>query len=530
MKRSWTVLRAALISWWSALGVVLIGVAALTGCNDYGNTFQAPTGASVDFIAPSQASAGGPAFTLTVTSQSGGFVGPSASSTTCTSSINGGAQTVIQWNGKTLPTCFVSASQVTATVPASLIAKPGVDFVNTLQPHSGAGTNGLSNTISFLVNPAANPVPAITSISPSTAAAGSASFTLSVNGSSFLPSSNAGGSQVHWNAGPTQSSLPIVNITSTQIQATVDSSLLVNSTGQPVTATITVYNPPAPPGGSGGNVPTGGGGGGGTSPNGLPFTITPAGTGGASMARSAVEETPAISIDGRYVAYSAEQSDHTQVFVRDTCEGAAPGCQPRTLLLSAGSDGTAGNDDSRSPSISGDGRYVAFSSAATNLVSGAPAGRQVYLRDTCFGAASSSCTPSTQLVSTDAEGALVGTESILPSVSSTGRFVAFLAVTPAHNAGKSSAQTKPAAAATNSGYRQVFVRDTCLGASSCTPKTTRISLQPGDTSSSEARPAGPALSGSSARVALSDAGAATLFTRSVAVDDRVFLALTSNPH
>jgi hypothetical protein len=325
--------------------------------------------------------------------------------------------------------------------------------------------------------------------------------------------------------------LSIVNITPTQIQATVDSSLLVNSTGQPVTAIITVYNPPAPPGNNGGNVPTGGGGGGGTSPNGLPFTITPAGTSGASMARSAAEETPAISMDGRYVAYSAEQNEHTQVFVRDTCEGAAPGCQSRTLLLSAASDGTAGNDDSRSPSISSDGRYVAFSSAATNLVSGAPAGRQVYQRDTCFGGSPSSCTPSTQLVSTDAEGALVGTESILPSVSSTGRFVAFLAVTSAHDTTKNAAQTKSGAASTNSGYRQVFVRDTCLGASGCTPKTTRISLQPGDTSSSsETKPAGPALSGSSARVALSDVGAATLFTRSVAVDDRVFVALTSNPH
>ena len=36
--------------------------------------------------------------------------------------------------------------------------------------------------------------------------------------------------------------------------------------------------------------------------------------------------------------------------------------------------------------MSSDGRYIAFSSAATNIASGAPAGRQVYLRDTCFGA------------------------------------------------------------------------------------------------------------------------------------------------
>jgi hypothetical protein len=514
MRRSWTVLCRALIRSGAAVGVALAAMVALSGCNDYGNTFQAPTGASVDFIAPSQASAGGAAFTLTVTSQSGGFV----------------TQTVVQWNGKTIPSTYVSATQVTATVAASLIAKPGIAFVNTLQPHSGAGTNGLSNTISFVINPPANPVPAITSLSPNTAAAGSPSLTLSVNGSSFLPTSDpSGGSQVHWNLGATQSTLPIVNITSSQIQATVDASLLVNSTSQPATAIVTVYNPPAPPTSSGGNVPSGSGGGGGTSPNGLQFAITPAGTSGASMTRGVAEETPAVSMDGRYVAYSAEQIDHTQVFVRDTCEGGPAGCQSRTVLISAVADGTAGNDDSRSPSMSADGRYVAFSSAAANLVGGAPAGRQVYLRDTCFGAASASCIPSTQLVSTDAEGRLVGTESILPSVSASGRFIAFLTVTPPHNtANQSAAQTKSSGSGTNSGYRQVFVRDTCLGASNCKPKTTRISLQPGDTSSTDATPAGPALSGGSARVAVSGAASATLFTRSVAVDDRVFLALTGN--
>ncbi len=137
-----------------------------------------------------------------------------------------------------------------------------------------------------------------------------------------------------------------------------------------------------------------------------------------------------------------------------------------------------------------------------------------------------------QLGSADSEGALVGTESILPSVSASGRFVAFLAVTPSHNASsaKAAAQPKSSAAAVegaNSGYRQVFVRDTCLGAPNCTPKTTRISLQPGDTTSGIAKPAGPALTGSASRVALSGANAATVFTRSVAVDDRVFLALTA---
>src|SRR5262249_51813923 len=167
----------------------------------------------------------------------------------------------------------------------------------------------------------------------------------------------------------------------------------------------------------------------------------------------------------------------------DTCLGATSACQPRTQLVSAASDGSAADDDSRSPSMSADGRYVAFSSAAGNLAANTPGGRQVYLRDTCVGA-DSSCKPATTLVSVDAEGALVGSESILPSLSASGRFVAFLAVKPSTDSAHAAAKS----GSPNSGLRQVFVRDTCLGAANCTPRTTRISLLPGDGSS--AKPAG----------------------------------------
>ena len=173
---------------------------------------------------------------------------------------------------------------------------------------------------------------------------------------------------------------------------------------------------------------------------------------------------------------------------------------------------------------------MAFSSAAANLVSESTTGRQVYLRDTCFGV-TASCTPSTQIISTDPNGSLVGTESILPSVSSSGRFVAFLAVTPSLAAPTSAAPNKSVSgtSTSNSGLRQVFVRDTCLGAANCIPQTTRISLQPGDGSGTgTTQPAGPAISGSADHVALAGGNAATLFTRSIAVDDNVFLALTKN--
>src|SRR5260370_7932060 len=108
-----------------------------------------------------------------------------------------------------------------------------------------------------------------------------------------------------------------------------------------------------------------------------------------------------------------------------------------------------------------DGRYVACSSAATNLVENAPPGRQIYLRDTCAGA-DESCKPSTQLISTDSNGALVGTESILPSVSASGRFVAFIAATPSHSSNQPSAHLKSPATGNHTTYPPLSTPDACL--------------------------------------------------------------------
>lgn len=496
--------------------ILLVAFFVGAGCNDYGNTFQTNTGAVISTLSPSTVSAGGPDFTITVNGS--GFV----------------AKTVVQWNGSTLSSTAVTDTNgnvlyMTATVPATLTTKAGTSFVNTLNPHSGKQDNGLSNTLAFIINPPPNPVPVVSSISPAIAAPGSATLTLTIAGSNFLPSSDpSGGSAVHWNNGATQFTLPATNITATQIQATVDASLL---TAQGC-AVVSVFNPPSPASGSSGSgLPGNPGGGGGTSANTPTFTIStdpnfcPAPAGAtkvsASTSQSVAEESPSVSSDGRYVTYTAVQNGVSQVFLRDTCTGADSSCQPKTSLLSA-EDGTEGNADSHAPSISSDGRYVAFSSAATNLVSSTPAGRQIFLRDTCAGAPSG-CTPSTQMVSTDDSGQLSGADNILPSISASGRFVAFLSVTYSKYAQPSSS-TKPQP---NSGIRQIFIRDTCLGASgSCTPKTSRISVQPGDTHALSGKPAGPALSGTASVVGISGAGSATVFTRSVAVDDRVFLAIT----
>ncbi|MDP9339120.1 MAG: hypothetical protein M3P45_09650 [Acidobacteriota bacterium] len=498
MKRSWT-----------ALAVALVSILAAAGCNDYGNTFQNNTGASVSSLSPSNVSAGSPDFTLTINGR--GFV----------------AKTFVEWNGKKLATTInydstgTTIVSVSATVPAALVAKAGTATVITQNPFSGAGTNGLSNPVTFIINPPPNPVPTLTSIAPASIAACGTTcpdFTLDLQGSNFLASSDPTQvSQVHWTAGATQTTLATTSVTATDIKATVPGALY-STAG---TAMVTVFNPPAPQTTPAGGTPNPSAGGGGSSVA-QTFTITAATPASAhATTESVVEETPSVSADGRYVAYSASQNEHSQIFLHDTCEGAAGGCKAQTTLLSAAADGNAGDNDSSSPSISANGRYVAFSSAASNLTDNAPAGRQIYFRDTCAGA-ERACSPSTQIVSTDSSGALNGADNLLPSMSATGRFVAFIAVLQSH-----AAHAAPTAGAKNSGYRQVFVRDTCLGASGCTPKTTRISLQPGDGGTTSAKRAGPAMDAGGKHVALAGQ-AATLFTRSVAIDDRVFLAITKS--
>jgi hypothetical protein len=242
---------------WGACFGIAVALFLASGCNDYGNTFQYPTGASIRSLSPSTVAAGGPDFTLTVLG--GGFV----------------AKTVIQWNGKTLTTTAVTDSSgnvlyVTGTVPAALIAQPGTAVINTLSPHSGSQNNGLSNSITLIINPAPNPVPVVTSISPDITSPGSASLTIMINGSNFLPTSDpTGGSIVNWNFGPSQYTFTPDSITSSLIQVTVDSTYLQTEG----CAIVSVYNKPSPDQ-QGTTVSNPPGGGGGTSANAPTFTIS----------------------------------------------------------------------------------------------------------------------------------------------------------------------------------------------------------------------------------------------------------------
>src|SRR5260370_3379048 len=202
--------------------------------------------------------------------------------------------------------------RIAATVPASLVAKPGTAFVNTLSPHSGGGTNGLSNPLAFIINPPGNPLPAVSSISPSCTVAGGAGVSRTVCGTNFVMDGDATqGSQVLWGAGGTQTTLATVSGGSaTQIQATV-SSTLIASAG---TANVSVFNPPAQQAGSGN-------GGGGTSQTSLPFTIaatscpTSASRPAAAM-QSLGEGTPAASTDGRFFLFTSTHEQHAHNLFR----------------------------------------------------------------------------------------------------------------------------------------------------------------------------------------------------------------------
>ncbi len=133
---------------------------------------------------------------------------------------------------------------------------------------------------------------------------------------------------------------------------------------------------------------------------------------------NAASHHPAISADGRYVAFASYASDLVEadgngfgdIFVRDLVAGT-------TVRASVDARGADANEDSFYPAISADGRYVAFASDASDLVSGdGNSLTDVFVRDVLAG---TTVRASVDLLGTDADAA-----SSFPSVSADGR-VAF---------------------------------------------------------------------------------------------------------
>ncbi len=202
--------------------IATVGSASITAVNTGASPSAATAFAinaaatlAITSLSPDSALAGGAAFTLTVNGT--GFV----------------STATVQWNGTALATTFVSATQLTATVPASLIVSAGSPSIAILNSEGSS-----SPPTTFAVS-----APTITSLSPTTAPAGSAALTLTVNGTGFLSAAT-----VQWNG----SALATTFVSATQLMATVPASLLASAGN----ATVTVANSA------------------GTPSNGVTFTIT----------------------------------------------------------------------------------------------------------------------------------------------------------------------------------------------------------------------------------------------------------------
>ncbi|MCC7011631.1 MAG: calcium-binding protein [Planctomycetes bacterium] len=128
---------------------------------------------------------------------------------------------------------------------------------------------------------------------------------------------------------------------------------------------------------------------------------------------------PALSGDGRFVVFEsvapdlvlADTNGVSDIFLRDRLAST-------TIRVSVDSTGAQAIGQSNWATISADGQFVAFRSEAANLVSGdTNAASDVFVRDLAGN--------STQRVSVDSVGIQANAASFSPSISSSGRWVAF---------------------------------------------------------------------------------------------------------
>lgn len=165
----------------------------------------------------------------------------------------------------------------------------------------------------------------------------------------------------------------------------------------------------------------------------------------AGVQGNSLSSWPTISANGRYVAFDSYSSNlvpgdtnlRRDVFVRDLVSGT-------TVRASVDSNGVQGDDDSDSPWISADGRYVAFCSVAENLdpADNTPIS-DVFLHDLQTG--------TTELVNVDSSGIQANHSSLAPMPSADGRYVIF------------TSRASNLVAGDANGAEDVFVRDRLLG-------------------------------------------------------------------
>jgi hypothetical protein len=129
--------------------------------------------------------------------------------------------------------------------------------------------------------------------------------------------------------------------------------------------------------------------------------------------------SPAISADGNIIAFTSSATNldgndtngRSDVFIRRRSNG-------QTLTVSLSTDGFIANFGAREPSISADGRYVSFSSSATNLITEDTFSfTHIYIRDLL--------TNTTTLISRYSDGSVLVANTENASLSPDGRYIAF---------------------------------------------------------------------------------------------------------
>ena len=412
--------------------LVFVAALLLASCGGGVANNSSPT---VTSLTPPSISAGLPGFVLTVNGH--GFA----------------PQSVVFFNGSGIRSIFQSGTELTADITSAFVATPGNVTIEVQTPSPGGGA---SNQVIFTITQVTSPTPTITSMSPTTALAGGAGFTLNVFGTNFQSLSQI---TVNGDNRPTQI------VSGTQLETTIFSTDLI----QAGVLTIGVLNP-APGGGSTSTLallindaipiltkiaPTSAAAGGSNA------TLTITGTGFVPQTQVLFNGSPlpttftsSSSITAVLNQADLGAAQVAQVAILNPAPGggvsqplqfAVNGIIPlSTNLLYTGLpelidysfDGFQANngigDLSRSgPAISSTGRFVAFASASSNLIdddtNGVP---DVFVRDTCF--AQATCLPTTSLVSisgTAGSGTQVGSQgnsdSLEPTMDTSGGFIAF---------------------------------------------------------------------------------------------------------
>jgi WD40-like Beta Propeller Repeat len=229
-----------------------------------------------------------------------------------------------------------------------------------------------------------------------------------------------------------------------------------------------------------------------------PITVTPTCTPTTYLVSSADGVTPGngasshpvVGTAGSFVAFvsiarnlgatAPNPSGAQEIFEQQECLGSA-GCTLATSLISTPDGVTPASGTSSEPTMSPDGRFVAFASTAANLGITTGGVQQIFLRDTCSNVTTipTTCTAFTYLVSspdtstqpaTPANGlsenpSIAACSAVAATTCTTGELVAF--ASNATNLGSN----------VQNGIENIFVRDTCLAlASTTTGCTARVGL------------------------------------------------------